>query len=529
MQELLTQVIHEVRSALRYRWYGLLVMWVVCLGGWAWAAMQPDVYQANARVFVDTSSILQPVLGNRMFSSNVDAELAYIREALLGRPQMEIVARETGLDSAATTDDALEAVISGLQSSIQIQAVRAGRTRNSSDGVYSINYRHSERDKAVAVVDAVLNRFVESTLGANRLQGDTAERFLEERLAEYEERLAAAEEERAQFQKENAGRLPGNQGGYFARMRAEQDGLDKAQGDLRILQSKRVALEAQLRGEGGNVPPGGTPEVLDPVPNSLDARIQDYEARLDSLLLQFTERHPDVIAVRDTLDRLKEQRAEQLAALGLDESSGELLSYEGNPILQATQMAVNNTDIEIATLQAEILERTDRVNELQGLIDEVPEVEARLARLNRDYQVIYEQYLALVRSRETQELTRKASDTDQIDFRIINPPRAAPTPVAPDRLALIAMVFAAAVAAGVGVCYLLAQLSPVFSNGTSLRQYAGLPLLGVVTHAWPEQRRVAQRRATAAYAVALAALVTAFAGLAGVELLGPGIHQFVSG
>jgi polysaccharide chain length determinant protein (PEP-CTERM system associated) len=520
MHELMQRVVEETRNAARFRWAGMAVAWLVAVGGWSWVALQPDVYAAQARVFVDTSSALQPVLGNRIIAPNVATQLAYIREALLGRAQLEAVARDTGLDAGATSTAQYEGVILGLQTGIQIEAARG--LRDSADGVYNITYRHSQPDKAVAVVSETLDNFVESTIGANQTQTDTAERFLEDRVQEYEARLARAEQALADFNKANAGRLPGSQGGYFTRLQTESEALEASQRELQILESRHEELAAQLRGERSAIT--ATPIAGMPPANSLEARIRDAETRLDTLLLQFTDRHPDVIAQRETLTRLLSQRDGQLAALGL-EGSDPSLSINDNPVYQALQMAINANDVDIATRRADVAQRAHRVAELQALVDEIPQVEAEFARLNRDYDVVYEQYLALVRSRETQDLTRKASDTDQVEFRIINPPRATLNPVAPDRMLLLLGVFAAALAGGGGLCFLLAQLRPVFNSTGTLRQRAGLPVLGVVGYAWRDRRRAQIRRAVVAFSAASLALVTVFVGLLGIEALGPGLRS----
>src|SRR5690606_22061985 len=117
---------------------------------------------------------------------------------------------------------------------------------------------------------------------------------------------------------------------------------------------------------------------------------------------------PDVIALRETLDRLKAQRDEQLAALGVS-SGRELSSLGANPVYQALQISLNEVEVEIAALKTDIETRQRTVENLQSLMNEVPEVEAQLAQLNRDYDVIYGQYTRLVQSRETQELTRQAA------------------------------------------------------------------------------------------------------------------------
>src|SRR5690606_36925986 len=127
----------------------------------------------------------------------------------------------------------------------------------------------------------------------------------------------------------------------------------------------------------------------EPPPNSIDARIRDYRLQLDRLMLEYTERHPDVIAVREGLSRLEAQRSAQLQAFGLVDTDQQVSSLGANPIYQAVQIAINEAEVEIATLRADVGDRSRKLNDLRALVNEVPEVEAELARLNRDYEIVY--------------------------------------------------------------------------------------------------------------------------------------------
>jgi len=198
---------------------------------------------------------------------------------------------------------------------------------------------------------------------------------------------------------------------------------------------------------------------------------------------------------------------------------------------KVTKVADNGeVEVEIATLQADIRGREQRLKELQGLINEVPEVEAQLAKLNRDYNVVKEQYQALAQSRETQKLSTKASDQDQVDFRVLNPPTVGSKPVAPKRLLLLAGVLAAAFGAGGGLCYILAQMKPVFSTAKSLRELVELPVIGSVRRVMTSPGARAQQRANLfAFSAALAALVVVFAVAVLVEVGGRGLRALLLG
>jgi len=519
MQEVLNHILSEIRSALRFRWYGMFVAWIGCLAGWTFVAAMPDVYEATSRVYVDTSSALEPVLRDQIAVQNVEANLLYVTEALTGRDLLETVIRDVELDRPAggqLTYAQHEALLERLQTEIVITST-ASREYGAPANIYDISYRHSERAKAVGVVSTLLNALMQDTLDANRSGSDTAERFLDDRVAEYEQRLQQAERALAEFKKQNADRLPGAEGDYFERMQTENEGLAAARRELRVLEAKRAQLVQQLSQQRQVSP--DTDAALDNLPpNSIDARIRDYQADLDEKLLDYTERHPDVIALREALVTLTARRDEQLAALGLDGSESELASLGANPVYQALQINLNDTEVEMATLRTDVEDRRQRLVELQGLIDEVPEVEAQLARLNRDYDVVYEQYVELVRSRETQGITRAANDVDHVDFRIINPPLASPDPVDPPRMALYALVLLGSLAAGGALCYVLSQLRPVFTGSTSLREVTGLPVLGVVTDGWLERVRGERAGHVARFSGALVALVLVFVGVLALEM-----------
>jgi uncharacterized protein involved in exopolysaccharide biosynthesis len=87
MQELLDQVLDQVRGAWRYRRYALITAWVVAVLGWLALFSMKDVYQASTRVFVDTKTALKPVLQGLTLDQDVSAQLNLVRQSLLSQPQ----------------------------------------------------------------------------------------------------------------------------------------------------------------------------------------------------------------------------------------------------------------------------------------------------------------------------------------------------------------------------------------------------------------------------------------------------------
>ena len=491
MREQYAAAIQIVRSAWRYRWWALAGSWLVCAAGWAWVLIQPDVYEAKARVLVDSSSAIKRILGNRIVEPDFETKLNFVRQQMLGRVQLDEVARANDLHLAAATPEDYEGIVDRLRNRVRISA--AGGDKNNPDNLYTITYQDEDIDTAVSVVSTLLNIFIEDSLGAEREGSESARQFLVEKMEEYSSRLATAEQRLAEFKRENAGRLPGTSGGYYQRLQAETEALESARKQLRLAESRRQQLEQQLRGEpvatGANS--GG---VLSAPPNSIDARILELEARLEQELLRFTEKHPDIIAMREQIEELRARKAreiEQLSAAGGDVTNS---TRNASPIYQALRISLHEVEVEIASIRADISDRSRKVNELRSAMDEIPDVEAELTKLNRNYDIINSQYQMLVQSLETESLSTAAQQTDQLEFRVIDPPAADQNPVAPNRPRLLVTVLLAGLAVGGGIAFLLSQLNPIFSSVGDIRLVTGRPVLGAVSMAFKREYVVQRRR-----------------------------------
>ena len=76
MEEVIAQIFSIARGMWRFRWAGLVVAWVVGGIGAVVAFKVPDRYEATARIFVDTQSILKPLMSGLAVQPNVDQQVA---------------------------------------------------------------------------------------------------------------------------------------------------------------------------------------------------------------------------------------------------------------------------------------------------------------------------------------------------------------------------------------------------------------------------------------------------------------------
>lgn len=521
MQALIDKVLNELRGAWRFRRYALAIAWAVCLIGWFVVYTIPDSYQASARVNVDTRTALSIMVDGLVVRPDVEAQLNLVRQTLLGRANLEKVAQQVGLDVTAKTGAERQALMNSVIQRIEIALeppmVRDPRIPNT---LFRISFSDSNRDTALQVVDVLLNSFVEDTIGSDRTGTASAQRFLRDQLADYGRRLAEAESSLANFKKKNVGLVPGDEGGYFQRLTTEMQEVKRLQGALGVANSRRAELQRQLRGEAPYVPPAeGTPAARNTQANGRNAngpqdtatRIQETQSRLDDLLLRYTERHPEVIATRETLDQLKERQKQELAALRRgDPGAAAMANASSNPVYQNIQTQLNQADVEIAALRSQLADRQRNEAELRRLVDTAPEVEAEYARLMRDYDVTKTQYNTLLERLEKARLSGDAEQTGVVKFNIVDPPSAGFRPVFPNRPLFLFAVLVVGVGIGGGVAYLMHMLRPVFATSRSLSELTGLPVLGTVTRSWVEKYQAQLRRGLLRYSIASALLFVVF-------------------
>jgi hypothetical protein len=102
-------------------------------------------------------------------------------------------------------------------------------------------------------------------------------------------------------------------------------------------------------------------------------------------------------------------------------------------------------------------------------------------------------------------------DTGGAQFRVIDPPRVSPRPVAPNRLALLGLAFLASLGAGLAASFVASQLAPTFHEPVTLRKSTSRPVLGSVSMLPSPTLTTARRRRAWLFAGGMSGLFALFA------------------
>lgn len=492
MNDVLIQMLSYARGMWRYRWYAVGVVWLVCLIGWIVVFRIPDQYSATTRVYVDTRTVLKPLLRGLAIDQGggIKREVQLMTRTLLSRPNLEKVARMTDLDLNAKTPESMENLINNLASNVTITAARRG------PNLFTITYDDSNPELAKRVVQSLLTIFVEASLGANREDTDSAQKFLVKQIQEYEQKLIEAEDRLKEFKRKNVGMMPGEGKSYFQNLKSAMLVLDEAQLSLKEAENRRDEIQRQLEDEEPDLLITDDGEVVS-ASSSYSPKIKNLEDKLDMLLLEYTKSHPDVVSLKKSIRQMKNREdKKRKEATSTKDDPEEPVFDKTNPVYQQLKISLGDAEANVASLKTRADEYLRRVEHLKQAVDTIPQIEAEMKQLNRSYNVHKENYNKLLSRLESAKMSQQAEETtDTANFKVIDPPHAPSHPTGPNRILLMSIVLIGGLVAGIGLSLLMYMMKPTFDTRRSLAEFAHLPVLGSVTMLWTpaqiQERRMA--------------------------------------
>lgn len=528
-----TIIMAQARALWRRRWYAILVAWLFCLVGWAYVAALPNIYQAKTRIYIDTDSMLRPLMRGIAVDPNVLSVVDIMQRTLLSRPNLLKVIHMADLDLDTKTPEDTEALIRNLRSSLSVTS----ETQN----LFSLTYTGPNRDTATKVIQSLLTVFVESNLGNNRQDMASAQSFIDQQLNDYARQLDEQDKRIADFKSKNAGFLPG-EGSFGSKLDAANQELAKTQAQLEDDLKQRDELQKQLASvpkvvdtvtagpmdvfgagppiAGGSGVGGGSTEIL---PTDASLRVQQLQQKLQDMLEVYTDQYPDVIRLQKQLAQAKKDAAEEAkkAASGIaTDDPGATHSTSPNPVYEQLTLQLVSLDTTIASLKSRAQRAQADVDHWQSLAKSVPEVGAQLAKLTRNYDVIKRAYDELLNRKEAAQIGNDlATQTQAVQFRVVDPPDAPPTPVAPKRILLVSAVLVGAIIAGLIFAFFLAQIDDSVKSLSELREIFAAPVLGAISVVTMPQERRRNRLRMASFALTCLTLVLAYGGILSAVIL----------
>lgn len=481
------------------------VTWAVCLIGWLGVALVPNQFQAVAMIYVDTDTMMAPLLRGLTVSTDPEQQVSVMLNTLLTRPNLEQVVHLTTPNANNLSSAEMARQVSNLQSHITIKPLN---TKN----LFELSYTDRNPDKGLNVSQTLLSIFVDSNIGNKRHDLEGAQSFLDTKVNEYETLVRQAESRRTKFKQDNLDVLTSNVTPDQARAKVEEarTQLNGAQARLSSLRSQLASVPKMVYIDGPN------PVILNAGggfaggrSGSLFQRLAEAKQAHTDLKSRFTDDHPDVKALQREINSLQAQlSAAQAAGSGPSQETGN--QSIPNPVYVQTQSKLADAQTEVAFQSQRYSEAMSMLDHARNLSSKVLEISAQFANLDRDYDLVHKTYQDLLARRESAKLSQSVNDEQSsITVRIVEPPKKAPFPVSPNRPVLNSVIILLGLAAGIATAIGLSINAGRFFAKEQLAAEFDYPIIGVVGRLARADDRLDARRA-----------YTALAACAGLLLFG---------
>jgi uncharacterized protein involved in exopolysaccharide biosynthesis len=200
-------------------------------------------------------------------------------------------------------------------------------------------------------------------------------------------------------------------------------------------------------------------------------KLADLEVQLVSLRQNYTDQHPQVLAVTAAIAETKKKLNSEAARI----VNGEASSMNPIHLGLLTDKIVSEAEIAAAIAQQGAIQKI--IDDEEQQLTKLPVKEQGLAKVMRDASVNQELYIMLAKRYEEARISEVMQPTDvQLIDKAISPEK----PIKPKKMlnVLIAAIFGLAI--GCGLAFALEYLNRTIRNGEDVKKYLDLPVLGSV-------------------------------------------------
>jgi polysaccharide chain length determinant protein (PEP-CTERM system associated) len=506
MDKLILEALRHLQAMWRYRKIALFTAWIVAVAAACFIFTLPKKYEATARVFVNTDSILRPLMVGMTVQPDNSQRVALLSRLVISRPNVEQLIKEAGLETSVTNTEQHERLVDKIIGVLDIES--AGDKSN----IYILKYKDTQPTRAKRMIELLVAKFIDSNQGGRTNDNEAAKEFLDEQAGTYEKKLQEAESRLKEFKLKNMGGMVSSDGrDIVTQMSTVKEQLSQAQ--LQLLEAER-SRDAYRRGlsveDIATAPTIGTNSSGESIAD-IDARIDALKRNLDGLLQKYTESHPDVAGTRRMLRELAEQRKQLIDEYRRTGTPLTQTATAGPRASEQLKVSLAQAEAAVASLRARVAEYSSRYHQLQEAAKRMPEYEAQLAQLTRDYQINKKNYDDLASRRESASIaTDMQSVAGVADFRLIDPPRVSPYSGATSRATMLMGSLVLSFGLGIGLMFLAKEVRARIYDRTQLAELTGLPILGTVSLIQSDEQKLANKRRTKHFVMLAGALFAVY-------------------
>jgi len=442
-------------SLTRTLWKHKIMVAAVWVGGTAatifLAELLPKVYKAEVVILVDSQEIPEKYVEPTVTSA-MQERLATLNQQILSATRLTKIISTLDLYREERQKLAPEEVIELMRKNISVRAER-GLARERA-GAFRVSFEDKTPAVAAKVANELASVYIQENLKFRERQAEGTSQFLESQLAAAKKELDEQEAKVSRYKLARNGELPEQENALNAAMARMQLELSSNQDALNRAEQTKALLENSLAIAQGSVDAitkaasAGQSAAASAVASLAPQRRRSDILRdqLDAALARYSERHPDVLSLRQQLDAaLQAEAAQARAAREAAKDAGSGRNPGAAPpevareiIAQNERIASTRTQVELAGREiARLREERGRMLKelavLQGRVDRLPLREQEMAALTRDYEISKANYQSLLQKKLSAEMAADMERRQQSErFTVLDPATVPETPSAPN-------------------------------------------------------------------------------------------------
>jgi polysaccharide chain length determinant protein (PEP-CTERM system associated) len=443
---------------------GLLLVWLL-----------PRTYQSTATLGVSNARVEAGLIGGA--AVNRSERVRAISQQLLSRPVLERTVQLEGLGPDESLDEAVARLRSGVEVAFGESTIKGALTpdQRAALDAYTVSYITGSPDAAQRMLNRLVTVFVEENDKQRETRAQDTSEFIAVQLRTSEERLSTLEAKLREAKEAYMGRLPEQRDANLQMVQALQRQLESTATMMRGEQDRLSMIERQIEAmqQGADFGPvtGGA------MTGNLQARVHQLRGELAQAQLVFTDKHPEVIRLKDEL-----ATAEKAAAAERERPvSDRVAVLQTNPEYRQLVKDREAANMAIARLRAQQAQAETGIRQYQGRVEAAPRVEQELVSLQRAYDLERAAYAELTEKRQAallnEELQRNQGDER---FAIIGAASFPNTPFAPKPMRVLLMAIAAGFVLGAAGVMGREYLDRSVHDARGLRDEFELPVLAEI-------------------------------------------------
>ncbi len=450
---------------------------IALTAGLAYYLITPKIYRATALLSYERQRI-NPSRMSPEQEQRIRDMVGTLSQVVISRHNLEGIISQYKLYEKARQQLPIEDIIELMRENITISPSARGDT-------FQVSFTSSDQNRVYRVTNALASKFIEENLKYREERATETSAYTEDELAMAKEVLDKKEAVMRDYKLKYYNEMPEQRDSNLSRLTALHEQYQASQTSVQDLERTKVMIQEQIAYRN---------RLMAPVTSSTDsgddtditsnqsissyeklARLQGY---LDSLLIKYTDRHPEVKRTKNLIAKLEKD----VSLLSGQQDQPQPDRRKAEPVIQDPEIVqlklqLKEIDLSVAELRREQTQMRKAIQQYEAWVDKTPVREAEWASLTRDYNELRKHYDHLVsqnlQAESVEHLEKKQKGSK---FKIIDQARFPEKPYAPDFKKILLMATIGGLGLGCAIAFLFNIVDTSFRDVGDLESYLGLPV-----------------------------------------------------